>query len=133
MIKLTNVHGKLKEYGNVPDLWYAANYLREAGLVKMADQVLHTWHMAHDLKHVIDGKGKAKLGHKGLPTIAHVIEIKRQIDLCRVQMTDGTFRFCSKAKLTPEQKIGYYESIRGDCINPFEQDAEAYAAIGAQS
>lgn len=63
------------------------------------------------------------------PTIERVVEIKRQIDLVYVILSNGKFAFRSKGDLTPEQTRAYYEEIRGDCLNPFEQDAEAYARI----
>jgi len=63
------------------------------------------------------------------PWIVRVVEIKRQIDLVYVILSNGKYAFRSKSDLTPEQTAGYYDEIRGDCLNPFEQDAEAYTRL----
>lgn len=67
--------------------------------------------------------------------IVQVFEIKRQIDLAKVRTetvhpitgaVTSYIKFCSKADLSDEMKADYYRSIAGDCLNPFEQDAEAF-------
>ena len=44
-VNIINVH--------IPDLWYVAVELQAKGMGEMADMVLETWHIAHDLKHHI--------------------------------------------------------------------------------
>ena len=70
--------------------------------------------------------------------IVDVFEIKRQIDLAKVRIiaihpTTGarTARtaFVSKDRISGALKADYYRRIKGDCVNPFEQDAEAFAAL----
>ena len=72
--------------------------------------------------------------------IVYVIEIKRQIDLAKVRICAThpitkvlTFRtgFVSKALLSAEDIANYYHAIEGDCLNPFEQDAEAFARLNS--
>ena len=58
------------------------------------------------------------------PTIKRVVEIKRQIDLVYVIMSDGTFRFRSKADIPQYLKDQYYSEVAEEVRNPFEQDAE---------
>lgn len=33
----------------IPDLWHIATRLREEGETEIADQILYTWHIAHDM------------------------------------------------------------------------------------
>jgi len=39
----------------IPDLWHIAMQLNDAGDVAAADAVLTAWHMAHELKNVVQG------------------------------------------------------------------------------
>ena len=70
--------------------------------------------------------------------IVDVYEIKRQIDLAKVRIvaihpTTGVRSartgFVSKARLSPALFKHYYRQIEGDCVNPFESDAEAFASL----
>jgi hypothetical protein len=70
-ITLLNENGVKKEYGRIPDLWHVAQYLKgnidadDLGLSSIADQILEVWHMAHDLKAVIEGQGDARVLEPG--------------------------------------------------------------------
>lgn len=70
VIKLINENGVAKEYGEIPDLWHIAQAINEGrdhGAIskeaceELAEQILHVWHMAHDLKSVIEKQEQAKL------------------------------------------------------------------------
>ncbi len=63
------------------------------------------------------------------PTIVRVVEIKRQIDLVAVILSDGKFAFRSKADLTQEQKDEYYSGVLRDVRNPFDSDSAGVAAM----
>lgn len=39
----------------IPDCWHAAEVLRAQGYPQMADAVMETWHLAHDLKRHVQG------------------------------------------------------------------------------
>ena len=67
------------------------------------------------------------------PTIQRVVEIKRQIDLVFVILSNGAYAFRSKSDLTQEQTDAYYREIAGDVRNPFEGDAEGIANAERES
>jgi hypothetical protein len=58
-IKLINENGAEKEYGRIPDLWHLAMKLSDDKPTQ--DAILQVWHMAHDLKSVIEKQGQAKI------------------------------------------------------------------------
>ncbi len=59
IIKLINENGVEAEYGEIPDLWHAAH---KSGISRHdREQILQVWHMAHDLKAVIEGQDQARL------------------------------------------------------------------------
>lgn len=87
VIKLINENGVAKEYDRIPDLWHTAmniangldhGALGETACQELSDMILQVWHMAHDLKSVVEGQGVAKLVEPkpDLPAdMAYVIEL----------------------------------------------------------
>jgi len=70
-IRLINENGAPKEYGRIPDLWHVAQYLASKDRKEASDAVLEVWHMAHDLKAVIEKQDQARIvevtSQDGLP------------------------------------------------------------------
>ena len=69
-IKLVNENGVPAEYTGVHDLWQLAMAIQEGRDFTQFDdeqrrlwseQILQVWHMAHDLKSVVEGQGQARL------------------------------------------------------------------------
>lgn len=40
----------------IPDLWHIALRFRDEGENEVADQILYTWHIAHDMLNTIKGE-----------------------------------------------------------------------------
>ena len=89
VIKLVNENGVPKEYGRIQDLWHLADAVGRGMNFGDHDpeqrelwtqQILEVWHMAHDLKSVVEGQDQAKLVEPkpavDLPKdLAYVIEL----------------------------------------------------------
>lgn len=56
-IELTNENGAKRVYRDIPDLWHIAQQLSD----EQKAAVLQVWEMAHDLKSVLEGQGKATI------------------------------------------------------------------------
>ena len=62
-IHLINKNGIEKTYEAIPDLWHIP---MQAGLtVAVREQILEVWNMAHAMRDVLKGNGKAKLLEEG--------------------------------------------------------------------
>ena len=58
-MKIKNKVGKEIEHGDIPDLWHIGQHLLEDKSPQMRAQgqaVIDTWHFAHDMKDVIEGR-----------------------------------------------------------------------------
>ncbi len=60
-IKLVNANSVTREYGAIPPLWQLAHRLSADGDEKLSEQVLQVWHMAHDLRAVVEEQGQARI------------------------------------------------------------------------
>jgi hypothetical protein len=44
--------------------------------------------------------------------VLQVIECKRNMDLCKIQLVDGSLRFCSKTMISPELQKAHWAERR---------------------
>ena len=58
------------------------------------------------------------------PTIARIGQIKTNVNLAHVVMSDGTFRFVSKNLLPRQMVLKYYAEVAKEVRNPQIEDLE---------
>lgn len=87
-IKLINENGASKEYGAIPDLWDLAQAVGGRFGYEHQEAILQVWHMAHDLKAVVE----KQRGASNLP--AQITEVRGvpagQLDTLDLIVRDNT-------------------------------------------
>jgi uncharacterized protein (DUF3820 family) len=63
------------------------------------------------------------------PTIVRIGQIKGNIDLAHVVMSDGSYRFRSKADLPEDLVVAYYKELEGEVKDMQIEDINAIANI----